>query len=342
MRVAVVGCGYWGAKHVRVLHQEPGVAAVVAVDHDEGRRAKVLSAHPGVVTVADLVEALPMVDAVLVATPPSTHAAVAGTALLAGKHVLVEKPMTTTSHDARRLIMLAEARQLTLMVGHTFLYNPAVRAMRDLAVGGDLGTIHYIDCARLNLGLYQQDTNVVWDLAPHDIAIANHLLGDRTPTRVQAWASRHAHEVLEDVAYMRLAYTDPDVMVHVHVSWLDPSKVRRVTVVGSRKMAVYNDLADEERLRIFDKYVVPVPEATGQLPISYRYGGISSPYIAMEEPLVQEVRHFLDCIRTGRVPRTSGSDGLTVVEVLEALQESLLTGRETQVYRDCERVSASA
>lgn len=342
MRVAVVGCGYWGAKHVRVLHQEPGVEAVVGVDPDERRRAAITRAHPGVDCAPTLEQALDRVDAVVVATPPSTHAATAELALSAGRATLVEKPLATCVADARRLTSLAERRGATLMVGHTFLYNATVRALRELVDSGELGAIHYIDCARLNLGLYQRDCNVVWDLAPHDIAIADHLLGDRVPESVECWASRHAHRTLEDVAYLRLHYVDPDVLVHVHVSWLDPSKVRRVTVVGSRKMAVYNDLADEERLRIFDKYVVPLPSgATGQPPISYRYGGITSPFIQMHEPLVQEVRHFLECARTGQTPRTSGRDGLAVVQVLEALQRSLDEGREVPVAPDA-ALSATA
>ncbi len=328
MRVAVLGCGYWGMKHVRVLQQQADVDEVVGVDPDPQRRASVSEMFPGVVTGERLEDVLDTVEAVVVATPPSSHAEVARAAICAGKHVLVEKPMATTVADAQMLVETAALRRVTLMVGHTFIYNPAVEALRELVTSGELGTIHYIDCARLNLGLYQRDINVVWDLAPHDIAIVNHIL-DSAPAAVDAWASRHAHHFLEDVAYVRLRFDDPEVFVNIHVSWLDPSKVRRVTVVGSRKMAVYNDLADEERLRVYDKYVVEVPNAgDGQPPISYRYGGITSPYIQMQEPLAREVRHFLDCAATGAVPRTPGEDGLAVVAVLEAIERSRETRHE--------------
>jgi len=246
-------------------------------------------------------------------------------AIAAGKHVLVEKPMATSAASGRRLLNAAEATSLTLMVGHTFEYNAAVWRLREAVEQGDLGNVYYVDTARLNLGLYQTDINVVWDLAPHDISIINHVLG-ATPTTVQAWGSSHAHAYLEDVAYLRLRYAEAGITAQIHVSWLDPCKVRRVTVVGSRKMAVYNDLADQERLRIYDKGVVMAGQEEFCPPLSYRYGGIFSPFVAMQEPLSIQDEHFLDCIRFGRRPRTDGRSGLAVVRALEAATLSLRKG----------------
>jgi predicted dehydrogenase len=218
-----------------------------------------------------------------------------------------------------------------LMVGHTFEYNAAVWKLRELVETGELGSIYYLDSARLNLGLYQSDVNVVWDLAPHDVSIFNHVLGSR-PAVVQAWGSRHVHRDLEDVAHIRLLYLDPAVTATIHVSWLDPCKVRRVTVVGSRKMAVYNDLATEERVRIFDKgLMVPTEGALQEVPMSYRYGDIRSPFLAFEEPLNLQDKEFVRAVLTGSRPRTDGANGLDVVRALEAAQISLREGRAVDV-----------
>jgi predicted dehydrogenase len=225
------------------------------------------------------------------------------------------------------MIEEASVRSLTLMVGHTFEYNAAVWKLRELVQSGELGRIYYMDSARLNLGLYQHDVNVVWDLAPHDISIYNYVLGS-SPVSVQAWGSRHGYQHLEDVAYLRLLYANPDVTANIHVSWLDPCKVRRTTVVGSVKMAVYNDLASNERIRVFDKGVVP-PENGANLqdyPMSYRYGEIRSPYVAFDEPLYVQDREFVSCVLTGRQPQTHGYNGLAVTRVLEGAELSLQTG----------------
>ena len=327
MHIGVLGCGYWGSKHIRVLQQLTGVDQVVVIDPREERLRAIRRSFPWLRSYRDLDAALPQVDAVVIATPPSTHAGLALKAMAAGKHVLVEKPMATSAASGRQLVEAAQAASLTLMVGHTFEYNAAVWRLREAVEQGDLGNVYYVDTARLNLGLYQTDINVVWDLAPHDISIINHVLGS-TPTTIQAWGSSHAHAYLEDVAYLRLRYAEAGITAQIHVSWLDPCKVRRVTVVGSRKMAVYNDLADQERLRIYDKGVVL---AAGQEefcpPLSYRYGGIFSPFVAMQEPLSIQDEHFLDCIRTGRRPQTDGENGLAVVRALEAATLSLRKGR---------------
>lgn len=335
LAVAVVGCGYWGSKHVRVLSTLPEVARVVVVDPNPMVRDAIVAAFPGVEGASDLRNVLSQVQAVIVATPPRDHAEVALLALRAGKHVLIEKPITTTLAEARLLVAEARKHGAVLMSGHTFEFNPAVRELRRRMDEGELGTIHYIHSARLNLGLYRPDVNVVWDLAPHDISIMNYLLRS-TPTMVGAWGSSHACGEVKDLAYIRLGYGRQGVMGYAHVSWLDPRKVRRVTVVGSRKMAVYDDLA-EERLRIFDCGVEGNgPDGVGgpapfERPVSYRYGDIVSPHIHFEEPLGLEDRHFIDCIRKRSQPTSDGLSGMAVVAVLEAIDRSLATGRDLPV-----------
>jgi len=329
MRIGVIGCGYWGSKHVRVLQQTTDVDYVAVIDPREDRRTALLRSFPALGSFAAFEAAARHVDAVVIATPPSSHVDLALQALRAGKHVLIEKPMATSVVGARQVTHEAEAAGLTLMVGHTFEYNAAVWRLREAITSGELGSLYYIDTARLNLGLYQTDVNVIWDLAPHDLSIVNYLLG-RPPDMVQAWASSYAHAYLKDVAYLRLQYRDMGTTAQIHVSWLDPCKVRRVTAVGSQKMAVYNDLADDERIRIYDKGVVA---AEGDLepyemPMSYRYGGITSPYIALQEPLNVQDRHFVECIQSCKQPLTNGENGLRVVQMLEAADLSVKTERQ--------------
>src|SRR4051794_37637718 len=326
--LGVVGAGYWGSKHVRVLHSLDGVSSVAIIDPREERLQALTRTFPSARSFTSLDSALPHVDALIVATPPTSHAPIALAAMAAGKHVLVEKPMATTCADAERMIDVAQENDVRLMAGHTFEYNSAVRRLHELVRAGDLGDLYYIDSARLNLGLYQPDVNVISDLAPHDVSIVNLLMG-RLPTAVQAWGSRHAHHRFEDVAYLRMAYEDSGVTANIHISWLDPCKVRRVTVVGSRKMAVYNDLAAEERVRIHDKSVsCPTGDVDlTQPPTSYRYGDIVAPFVPADEPLVVQDDHFLECVINGSPCRTGGRNGLAVVKVIEAAQLSLQTGR---------------
>jgi predicted dehydrogenase len=335
LRIAIVGCGYWGSKHVRVLSGIDGVDEVVLVDRAETRLLNLAKSYKTAPCSTALRPVLPGVDAVVVATPPSTHVPVALEAIEAGKHVLVEKPLAPTTAGARQLIAAASDAGVVLLVGHTFEYNPAVRKLRQLVQDQELGELFYIDSARLNLGLYQNDVNVIVDLAPHDISIINHVLG-RRPIAVQAWAARHAHRRFEDVAYLRLFYDDffdgRGLSANIHVSWLDPCKVRRVTAVGSKKMAVYDDLAAEERIRVLDKGVCLPPDGDRRLdltqpPMSYRYGDIVVPFLLPDEPLAVQDRHFLDCITKGTRPLTDGANGLAVVEALEAAELSRRLGR---------------
>lgn len=327
LRVAVLGCGYWGSKHIRVLNAIPEVGTVIAVDPREDRLRSLKRAFPGLLLHESPVDALREADAVIVATPPTTHASIALDALIAGKGVLVEKPLATSAHDARRLVQEAGSRSAVLMTGHTFEHNAAVWKLRELVESNELGRIHYLDSARLNLGLYQRDVNVIWDLGPHDVSIFNHVLRAK-PKVVEAWASRHGNRQLEDVAHIRLLYPEPEVTGTIHVSWLDPCKVRRVTVVGSSKMAVYNDLAVDERVRVYDKGVEAINNSNLQAqPMTYRYGEIRSPYLSFEEPLHVQDREFVRCVLEQARPSTDGENGLGVVEVLECANISLREAR---------------
>jgi predicted dehydrogenase len=330
--VAVVGYGYWGSKHVRVLSTMPDVAVTV-VDSDERRLKEAAAHYPSVESTATEIDhVLDRVDAVLVATPPASHVTVAMKALAAGKHVLVEKPLATSVADAEALVAAAADNDLQLMVGHTFEYNPAVRQLRDIIRSGQLGRVLYIDSARLSLGLYQRDVNVIWDLAPHDISITSYLL-DELPVATSVWAQRNIGLWREDVAYLRLDF--PTTHAFVHVSWLNPDKVRRTTVVGERRMAVYDDMSDKERIRIYDIGVDPGeidnPHMAHEMPVSYRTGDIISPFVPFREPLMVQDREFIDSIRSGARSATPGERGLEIVKVLAATDVALETGRTAAV-----------
>jgi predicted dehydrogenase len=325
IRVGVVGVGYWGVRHMRVLRSANGVAAVIGIDQRYAADGSGGLADPDV-EYAELADALDSVDAVVIATPPSSHAALGLQALGAGKHVLIEKPLATKTTEARALIEAAEAAGVLLMPGHTFEHNSAVHKLRELVRSGELGRLHYLNSARLNLGLYQNDVNVIWDLAPHDVSIANFVLSAR-PTTVTAWGSRHIHPEHEDVAHLRLDYAEAGVQVNINVSWLDPRKIRQMTAVGQTKMVIYDDTA-EERIRIYDKAAIPPEADDGPLSkVAYHIGDVVSPYIASAEPLAVQDQHFVDCILSGTRPAPDGDSGLAVVHALECAQISLAEHR---------------
>ncbi|MGH3999895.1 MAG: Gfo/Idh/MocA family protein [Pseudonocardiaceae bacterium] len=327
--VAVVGYGYWGSKHMRVLSSMPGVRVTI-VDQDPERIAEARRSYPAAEAAHRLDDVVSRVDAVVVATPPTAHAEVALRALRHGRHVLVEKPLATTVEDAQQLVDLAAANGVRLMAGHTFEYNAAVWKLKEIIDAGELGRILYIDAARLSLGRYQRDCNVIWDLAPHDISIASFLLGE-VPRTASVWAKRHVGHRHADVAYLRLDFERAATHAFVHVSWLDPCKVRRVTVVGERKMAVYDDMSDNERIRVYDIGVDPAdPDDHGEshaMPVSYRTGDIVSPYVQFNEPLLVQDSDFIECVRTGAKPNTPGERGLDIVRVLAATDVAEATGR---------------
>jgi len=328
--IGVVGYGYWGSKHARVMSSLPDVDLHV-IDADPIRRGHAHDAFPNATVHADLDSAVDALDGVVIATPAATHHPLGRRTLDAGVHTLVEKPLALNTADCRDLIDAADASGVTLMVGHTFEFNAGVRKVRHLIESGELGDILYVDTARLNLGLYQSDVNVIWDLGPHDVSILNFLLRS-VPSTVTATAGTHRSGRHADVATLQLGYDDLDITAYVRLSWLDPVKVRRVSVVGSRKMVVNNDTA-AERIRLYDAGV----EAAGPSdrfqdpPFEYRYGDIVSLHVPFEEPLLAEDRHFVDCVRFGKLPDTDGHSGLAVVRVLEAAERSIEEGRTVPV-----------
>lgn len=333
IRVGLIGYGYWGSKHARVLASLPNVELTV-IEARPDRRCEAMTSFGGIDTASSLDEVQEELDAVVVATPPRSHAPIALQALRAGLHTLVEKPLATSITDAETVVQTADASGLTLMVGHIFEYNAAVWKLKEIVSSGELGGILYIDTARLSLGRYQNDCNVIWDLAPHDISIVSYLL-DEFPETASVWAQQNIGGVHADVAYLRLDFARAATSAFVRVSWLNPNKVRQVTVVGERKMAVYNDLSDNERIRIYDVGVdlaeVSAGPAQSAMPVTYRAGNIISPYVQFVEPLLVQDSHFIDCVRTGGQPRTAGAGGLSVVRVLAAADEALGTGAPARV-----------
>lgn len=323
--VGVVGCGYWGPNLIRNFTQLPNCNVVIACDLDPQKLARMKSLFPGIQTTGDTSRILddPEIDAVVIATPVRTHFELAKKALIHDKHVFVEKPLCHSSDACMELIRLAEAKKRILMVGHTFEYTAAVNKIKEIVKSGDLGEVLYISSLRLNLGLFQPDINVVWDLAPHDISIITYIL-EEPCLRVNCQGKGHYREDIEDVASLSLSFSNGTI-AFVHSSWLDPNKVRKTTIVGSRKMLVYNDTETQEKIKIYDKgvEVPPYYDSYGEFPFSYRYGDIFSPRLDDYEPLRLECSHFLECIEKKLPPRSGGYDGLRVVAVLEAASESL-------------------
>jgi predicted dehydrogenase len=330
VKVGVIGCGYWGPQLIRNFATLPQATLVGVADRDPERLAYVRTQYPSVRRFKDHRDLLNSdVDAVVIATPIHTHFQIAKEALEAGKHVLVEKPLTDSVEDALELNRIAEEKQRTLMVGHTFIYNPAVEELARI-VQLDLGRVFYVDAARLNLGLFQARNNVIWDLGPHDVSIITYVLG-RKPVSVSAWGSTCVQPDIHDVAYLEVEF-EGGVRAQIHLSWLDPAKVRRITVVGDRKMVVYNDVSLQEKIKVFNKGVeTPVTDDFGEFQLSYRHGEVVIPYIEWREPLALECEHYVDSIRTGTRPRTDGFAGLSAVAVLEAATHSLSHNGERQL-----------
>ena len=323
LRVGVIGCGYWGPQVIRNFSEMPSVDLAMVAETRSDRRNYVSAHYPHAEVVADYHAMLEAnIDCVVVATPIHTHYELARDSLQAGKHVLVEKPLSGSVAQALDLARLAEDRNRILMVGHTFVYNPAVRALRKIVNGGGLGRIYYVDAARLNLGLFQQHVDVIWDLAPHDISIFLYTLR-RDPVMVSARGNACVQAAVHDVAYIELEL-EGGISTHIHVSWLDPCKVRRLTIVGDRKMAVYNDLSFTEKIRIYDRGVEPAfTDSFGDFQLSYRHGKMVVPYVPQREPLRLQCDHFVHAVETGAAPQTGATQGVAVVAVLEAASLSL-------------------
>jgi predicted dehydrogenase len=330
LNIAAIGCGYWGPNLIRNCVEIPLTSLEAVADLDWERLTHVRTRYPGIPLVTDDYTELfdTGIDAVVVSTPPETHFEIVAECLRNGLHVLVEKPLATTSVQARQLIDLAAQHDRALMVGHTFEYNPAVRALSDAVASGELGKVHYIDAVRVGLGLFHPTLNVIWDLAPHDVSILIHILGEM-PDSVSTRGLACVQETIEDVAYVTLNFPS-GIMAHVRLSWLDPSKTRRITVVGDKKMIVYDDVEAHEKLKVYDKRVDTIrrTDTFGEFQFAYHYGSIVSPYVHFEEPLRLECLHFAESILNGTTPLTDGWNGLRVVEVIEAAQQSLASGGE--------------
>jgi predicted dehydrogenase len=324
--VGVIGCGYWGPNLVRNFYQGRGSRVVSVADLDEKRLAFIQEMYPSVGITPDYTRILEddAVEAVVIATPVQHHARITVQALEAGKHVLVEKPMASSATECEAMMTAADKAGRVLMVGHTFEFTDPVRRMKTILDEGMLGKLYYVNSQRLNLGLFRNDVNVVWDLAPHDISILLHMTGGKMPLAVQATGAAHINPKVEDVATLTLEFND-GLIAFVQCSWLDPRKVRQTTLVGSKKMLVYNDIEPTEKIWLYDRGVDgPASyQHFDEFPYTYRYGDITIPKVGGAEPLRTQAQHFLDCVENGKKPLTDGASGLRVVRILEASSQSL-------------------
>lgn len=325
LRVGVIGCGYWGPNLIRNFVEIPHAELIAVADLDPNRLHELKNRFPDIRYLTqehrDLFDL--NLHAVAIATPPHTHYSIAAECLRNGLHVLVEKPLTLDSDEARKLNTIAQNMQRILMVGHTFEYNPAVRALKEIVQSGELGEIYYVDAVRASLGLFQTHANVLWDLAPHDVSIFRYIL-DADPISVRAEGTDCVQAGIEDIAYAHLIFPG-NIPAHIRTSWLDPHKTRRITVVGSKKMVIYDDVENLKKITIFNKGVSVIrhTDTYGTFQFAYHYGDVVSPYIHFEEPLRLQCLHFLECIHNGSTPQTDGYNGLRVVQILEAAQHSL-------------------
>jgi predicted dehydrogenase len=331
--IGVIGCGYWGPNLLRNFSENEDARLSWMCDLDAKRLETLGRRYPSARTTPDYRQLLsdPELDAVVISTPVSTHYQFAREALAAGKHVLIEKPFTANIHEAEELIELAESSRLTLMVDHTFIYTGAVRKIKEVVASGELGDLLYFDSVRINLGLFQRDINVVWDLAPHDLAIMDFII-DREPLSVTATGSCHVERGIENIAYVMLRFTD-EFIAHFHFNWLSPVKIRRTLIAGSRRMIVYDDIEPTEKIRIYDKGVMVTrseetadKEAAYQTLVSYRTGDVWVPKLDSTEALQYVCREFLSAITEKRSPLTDGHSGLRVVRLLQAAQQSISQG----------------
>jgi predicted dehydrogenase len=338
LKVGIVGCGYWGPNLVRNFNQAPGTDVRMIADVDPERRKLVSRLHGDVVVTDDFNDMLKgtETDVIAIATPLSTHFALAKAALQAGRHVLVEKPIASTPDEARQLIEIAEKNNRILMVDHTFVYSEPVRKTRELVQTGEIGEVFYFDSVRVNLGLFQHDTNVIYDLAVHDLSIMDYVLG-RVPSVVSATGASHFADQTENVAFMSFMFPDSSLISHIHVNWLAPVKVRRTMIGGSRKMVVYDDLEPSEKIKIYDKGVEVSDDSDDvkKLLPSYRIGDLWVPNIKMGEPLQAMVQHLVDCVENNRKPVTDGETGLRIVRYLDAANQSMKSnGMPVEIEKD--------
>lgn len=323
--VGVVGCGYWGPLLVRNLKGLSNCRMKVVCDVSEARLNHLKGLYPEVETVTDYQQLLndPDLDAIVIATAVKHHHGLAKASLLAGKQTFIEKPMASSSAECEELIELAESKGLVLMIDHTFLYSSPVRKIMEIVQAGDIGDIRYINSRRLNLGLFQKDINVAWDLAPHDISIILHILKE-FPVAVNCQGNAHVTPLIEDVTNMSLSFRNKRFAT-IQSSWLEPRKIREMTIVGTQRMIIYDDLQTREKIRVYDVRVERPPhyDTFAEFHYSYHYGDSYIPHIQQEEPLKVVCQHFIDCIEQGTQPETGGREGLELVRVLEAASISL-------------------
>ena len=331
IRVGVIGAGYWGPNIVRNLYEAPGAEAVAVADLSQDRLDAIRKRFPALRVTTDYRELIGdrTIDAICVVTPVGTHRALAEEAFAAGKHVFVEKPLAKTVSDAEAIVRAGERAGKTLMVGHTFVYNPAVAVVKRILESKGIGDVHYLDSQRVNLGLHQFDINVLWDLGPHDVSIALYWL-DEEPEWVQCTGACFVQDGIEDVVFLMIGFPS-GAIAHAHLSWLAPSKLRTTIVIGSQKMVVYDDVQAVEKVKIYDQGVEKLE--SDELRRSYRAGDIQSPRIPMTEALQVEMRHFIECVRDGKKPLSDGEAGLQVVRVRELAMRSLRSGGARVAYR---------
>ena len=331
INIGIIGVGYWGPNLVRNFRAQRDCRVAAVADIKPDRREPIAAQYPGTETYADSAELLAdtRIDAVVIATPVATHYDLAKQALASGRHVLLEKPMTASANQARELIELAERKKLCLMVDHTFIYTGAVRKIKELAVSGAVGDVLYFDSVRVNLGLFQHDVNVIWDLAPHDVSIMDHVITDRA-VGVSAIGRRHFGSSVEDIAYLTVLF-DSNAIAHFHVNWIAPVKVRTMLIGGTKRMIVYDDMEPSEKIKIYDKGVelITDEEAVRKILVEYRVGDMTAPKIDGTEALKLMTREFLDAIQENRKPLTDGQAGYRVVRVLEAANRSLASNGTT-------------
>lgn len=327
MKVGVIGYGYWGPNLVRNFAEIDGYEVKWCADQRSDRRALVKKRYPSIGVTADAQEIFrdPAVDAVVIATPVSAHYPLAKQALESGKHVLIAKPMTRTVAEGEDLLELAQKKNLVLMVDHTFIYTGAVRKIKEFLDVGELGELYYLDSVRVNLGLFQSDIDVLWDLAPHDLAILTYLV-HAAPKFVSATGADHTGSGLVDVAYMTMHFEN-NFIAHVHANWLSPVKIRQMLIGGSRRMLVYNDMEPSEKVRVYDRGVrVTTEESIHKTLVDYRTGDMWAPKLENREALGVECEHFLECVRLNKVPWSNATAGLSVVRMLEAAEQSIAKG----------------
>lgn len=327
MKAAVIGAGYWGPNLIRNFLAQEEIENVIACDRDESRLERMRRQFHGIETATDYDEILTRgdVEIVAIATPVSLHFEIAKKALLSGKHCWIEKPMTVNAAEAEELIAIADERGLKIFVDHTFIYTGAVRKMKEIVTSGRLGEIYYFDSVRVNLGLFQHDVNVIWDLAPHDLSIMDYLL-EKRPLAVSAVGSCHVGNGLEDIAYLTLMFEN-NLIAHFHVNWLAPVKIRKTLIGGTKSMIVFDDTEASEKLKVYDKGIeVTTREGVYDTLVQYRTGDMLSPKIEQTEALSLAAKHFIDCVLNDKKPLTDGVAGLNVVRILEASEISIKNG----------------